>query len=253
MNIIKFLLVLILPLTIFSSCKKETPETFDKAFTGIYFETDSINYSFSVTPLDVQQYLLKVPVKIMGAPANSDRVFGAEVIADKTTATTGVQYKISGDLIIPKDSIKGFIPVLIERNSLADKDFKVYFKLVEKNSFTPVTENLKEAIIVFNNRVEPPTWKDWQGKPTWPSSYLGKWNPITYVKFIELFRALEQKAPETYKAMVSRYGPDLVNVDFGWPFDYQNTMNKYVLIPMYQYFVEQHPELGVTIPRPTGY
>lgn len=245
--------MLLLPAAIFSSCRKEKAEAFDKSFTGIYFETDSINYSFGVTPLDIEQYLLKVPVRIMGAPASSDRVFDAEVVAEKTTATQGVQYSIDGDLVIPKDSISGFIPVLIQRNSLADSNYKVYFKLIEKNGFTPVTESQKEAVIVFNNRVEPPTWKDWQGKPTWPSFYLGNWNPITYVKFIELFRALEQKAPETYKAMVTRYGPDLANVDFGWPYDYQNTMNKYVLIPLYQYFMEQHPEMGIKIPRPSGY
>ncbi|MBK7097726.1 MAG: DUF4843 domain-containing protein [Sphingobacteriales bacterium] len=61
-------------------------DTFDQRFTGIYFEADSINYSFSVTPLEVNKFLLKVPVRIMGVPTASDRVFGAEIITDKTTA-----------------------------------------------------------------------------------------------------------------------------------------------------------------------
>lgn len=242
-----------LSVVILASCKKDNPVSFDKNFTGIYFETDSINYSFSVTPIEVTNYLLKVPVEIMGAPTANDRVFTAEVIADKSTAVAGTHYSINGDMLIPKDSINGFIPVLINRNSLGNADFKIQFKLIAKNGFEPVNKPNTEIKVVFNNRVEPPTWKDWQGKPTWPDFKLGVWNPITYIKFIELFRAMEQKAPETYDAMVGRFGNDLANVDFGWPWDYDNTMTKYILIPMYQYFVEQHPELGIKIPRPTGY
>lgn len=243
-----FLLLLML-----ASCKKESLVSFDKNFTGIYFETDSINYSFSVTPIEVTNYLLKVPVEIMGAPVSEDRVFKADVIADKSTAVAGTHYTISGDMVIPKDSINGFIPVLINRNSLGTADFTVHFKLVAQNGFEPVNKPNTEIKVVFNNRVEPPTWKDWQGKPTWPDFKLGNWNPLTYIKFIELFRALEQKAPETYEAMVTQFGKDLANVDYGWPWDYDNTMTKYILIPMYQYFVEQNPSLGVTIPRPSGY
>src|SRR5690606_2970752 len=131
-------------------------------------------------------------------------------------------------------------------------DFMIRFKLVEKNAFTPVNESFKEMSVVFNNRVERPKWKDWRGNPAWPTNYLGQWDPLTYIKFIELFRALENKAPEAYSAMVSLYGKDLENVPSGWPFDYMNTMIKYVTIPLYQYFVEQHPDLGVIIPRPAG-
>lgn len=249
----KWIAILLLPITFLASCKKETDILFEQNFTGIYFVSDSINYSFSVTPLDVQDYLLNVPVQIMGSPEGVDRIFGAEVVADKTTAVAGVHYQIAGDLQIPKDSIRGSIPVIINRNSLGTSDFMIRFKLVEKNAFTPVNESFKEISVVFNNRVERPKWKDFRGNPAWPTSYLGQWNPLTYVKFIELFRALENKAPEAYTAMVSLYGKDLENVPSGWPFDYMNTMIKYVTIPLYQYFVEQHPNLGVIIPRPAGY
>ena len=249
----KWIATLLLPIAFLASCKKEKDVIFEQSFIGIYFVSDSINYSFSVTPLDVQTYLLKVPVQIMGSPAATDRIFGTEKVADKTTAVEGVHYQISGDLVIPKESILGHIPVMINRSSLGTDDFMIRFKLIEKNGFTPANESLKEISVVFNNRVERPKWKDFRGNPTWPTTYLGQWNPLTYIKFIELFRAMEHKAPETYSAMVGLYGKDLENVTFGWPYDYMNTMIKYVTIPLYQYFVEQHPELGVTIPRPTGY
>lgn len=253
MNLKKLIIALIVPIAFLSSCKKDKPVAFDKTFSGIYFTTDSINYSFSVTPLSVHQYLLQVPVEIMGVPESADRTFGAEILPDRTTATPGVQYKINGSMIVPKDSIHGFIPVLINRDSLGTNDYSIHFRLTATNGFTPVNGNFKEIIVVFNNRVEPPKWVDWQGKPTWPEFYLGVWNPLTYVKFIELFRNLQNIVPETYNAMVTLYGPDLANVTYGWPYDYQNTMNKYVLIPLYQYFMEQHPDLGVKIPRPSGY
>lgn len=156
-------------------------------------------------------------------------------------------------MVLPKDSIHGYIPLVIYRNSLGDSNYVVSFKLVAKDGFTPVNQPYNKIKIVFNNRVEPPKWKDWQGNPTWPDYILGAWNPLTYIKFIELFRAIEQEAPETYKAMVDQFGPDLENVTYGWPYDYDYTMTKYVTIPLYQYFMEQHPELGVVIPRPNGY
>jgi len=236
----------------FSSCKKGEEITFDKKFTGIYFQTDSLYYSFGVTPLDVQNYTLNVPVKIMGLPASADRTFLAEVVPGKTTAVAGQQYSITEPFVIKKDSINGHIAVKINRAQLGTDDFKILLKLTEKGGFVPVNESFKQTVVFFNNKVERPTWKDFNNKPTWPSQ-LGVWNPLTYIKFIELFRGIETKAPETYAIMIQLYGKDLANVTYGWAWDYNNTMTKYVLIPLYQYFVEQNPQLGVVIPRPSGY
>ncbi|AFD06098.1 hypothetical protein Solca_0988 [Solitalea canadensis DSM 3403] len=238
---------------LFNSCEKEEQELFDKDFVGIYFHMDSIYYSFGVTPLDIQSYDLKVPVSIMGKPQHVDRIFSAEVIADKTTAAAGEHYSLTNEFVVKKDSIYGYITMRINRVRLGTNDYKVCFKLLEKNGFVPVNEPYKTAVVHFNNRVEKPNWKDWNNKPTWPTNQLGNWNPLTYIKFIELFRAMEQKAPETYAVMVKLYGKDLEHVTYGWPWDYNQTMIKYTLIPLYQYFVEQHPELGVVIPRPSGY
>lgn len=234
-------------------CKKDKGVSYDQHFTGLYFPEDSLNYSFGVTPLSVHDHIFNIPVEMMGSPAGEDRAFIATVVEDSSTARLGNEYDINGELAVMADSIRGYIPLLIHRDALGDQDYSVVFRLEEKNGFTPVSAPYKSIKIVFNNRVERPTWKDWMGNPTWPDYYLGAWNPLTYVKFIELFRGLEQKVPETYQAMVDLYGPDLANVEYGWPYDYSNTMTKYVTIPLYQYFMEQHPELGVVIPRPSDY
>lgn len=235
-----------------SSCKKESYLMYDKNFTGIYFEQDSIYYSFGVTPFEIESYELEIPVQIMGEPVSSDRTFSISVVADKTTAKEGVHYTIPNNFTIKSDSINGYIPVRILRKDLGEADYKIYFQLKENDSFVPVNEKFKNVLIYFNNRVERPSWKDWQGNPTWPSQ-LGTWNPLTYIKFIELFREIEHKSPVTYNAMIKDFGPDLKNVEYGWAWDYDYTLTKFCLIPMYTYFVKEHPEMGIKIPKPSGY
>lgn len=240
-------LVAILLLAI--SCSEDY-ELYDRDFTGVYFQEDSIYYSFGVTPIETRSFDLEVPVTIMGEPASVDRQFSVTVLADNSTAEEGVHYNINKDMIIPADSISGNVFITLLRDDLEEDDFKIYLKLDSNDKFTPVYEEYKETLIHFNNRVEPPTWKDWRGNPTWPDSKLGAWNPLTYIKFIELFRELEHIQPETYKAMVDAFGPDLKDVDSGWPWDYDYTMTKYVVTPLYKYFMEEHPEYGITIPKP---
>ena len=250
---IKFLLPLAAGMLLLASCKKTEYAVYDQQFAGIYFQQDSVYYSFGVTPIERHSYDLKVPVRIMGTASGTERNFAVSVVPEKTTAIKGLHYTMPETFTIAADSINGYIPITILRDSLKDKDFKLYLKLAENTSFSPVNGNLKEVVIHFNNKVEPPTWKDYWGDPTWPDFKLGSWNPLTYIKFIELFRAMEEKAPETYASMIAEFGPDLENVTFGWPWDYDKSMTKYVLIPLYQYFMEQHPDLGITIPRPAGY
>lgn len=138
---------LLMAVIFFAACKKEQPATFDPNFTGIYFSTDSMNYSFSVTPIEITSHVLKVPVKIMGMPDTKDRVFSVEIGQERTTAVEGVHYRVTGDLIIPKDSVSGYVPLEILRDDLGEDDFKIHFKLVEKDGFIPV-DYPKTSIVV---------------------------------------------------------------------------------------------------------
>lgn len=246
------LLLVCVGVLVFSACDKTELTSFDREFTGIYFQQDSLYYSFGVTPLDIMEYEWQVPLRIMGEPHSQNRVFAVEIDSESTTAQAGVHFRVPERLTVQADSVNAYIPVTIIRSTLGVSDFKLSFILKENEAFVPVNEPFKSTSLYFNNRVERPSWKDFRGQPAWPSQ-LGQWNPTTYIKFIELFREIEEKSPTTYYNMVTQFGPDLANVPFGWPWDYNFTMIKYVLIPMYQYFVEQHPELGITIPRPSGY
>lgn len=237
-----------------SSCEEGNLADTNNWKTGLYFQKDSITYSFGVTPIEVTEYTLKVPLRVMGNKSSEQRAFEIKINNDKTTAEKSVHYDLDNAFTVEKDSINAYLNLKIKRSALeGNNNYRVAINLVENQNFAPVNEKYKSIVIYFNNRVDPPDWKDWQGKPTWPDFKLGKWNPLTYIKFIELFRNMEVTAPSTYKNMVAEFGKDLKNVQYGWPWDYDQSMTKYILIPLYQYFMEENPSLGVTIPRPLGY
>lgn len=253
--IIKNTTILLLALfaVLFHACKENDLVETAELTPGIYFHKDSINYSFGVTPIEVTEYTLQIPLKVMGAVSSTDRPFEIKLNNERTLAEEGVHFDFAKPHILMADSVNAYLQMVMYRDNLEDDDYVVAIDLKENENFVPVNENLKSMIIYFNNRVEPPQWEDWMGNPTWPDFKLGAWNPLTWIKFMELFNEMEVKAPSTYRNMVNEFGSDLRDVEFGWPWDYDHSITKYILIPMYQYFMEENPELGVTIPRPAGY
>ena len=237
-----------------SSCKENVfePETYK---SGLYFINDSTDYSFGITPLEVKSYELEIPVQIMGAPVSSDRQFQVVIVPENTTATEKVHFEIPTNLTIKADSVKGVLPLHILREPLGADFYKVSFRIIENDEFEPINETMSKIVVTFNNRIEQPNWLDWQNKKAWPTSKLGAWNPLVYVKFMELFTSMEEEAPNTYANMIQLYGgPLLPKFPGGWAWDYDATLTKYVLIPLYRYFAIQHPELGVkTVPKPASF
>lgn len=242
----------LLAATLCLACNKTDYPTFETKFTGIYFQEDSIRYSFGITPLATTSYILKLPVRIMGVPASQKRTFKFEIITHKTTAKANEHYRMPQECVIEADSVNGILPLEILRENLSDSvNWQITFKLVQTEDFSPVSEAGHQIIASFNNIVEPPAWKDWQGKPTWPDDKLGPWNPIVWVKFMEYFRQMEQTNPASYQAIVKACGENLENVEYGWPWDFDLTLKKYVLIPLYDFF-QNHPEYIVEMPDPNA-
>lgn len=52
---------------------------------------------------------------------------------------------------------------------------------------------------------------------------------------MEYFRAMEESHPATYKAIVTAYGPNLEKVQNGWLWEFDVSVKKYILIPMYAF------------------
>ena len=241
MNIKKTLGLVALTLVGFSACSDPDYMKYDSSYTGIYFTRDTLEYSFSVTPVEVRKHVLKVPVQIMGAPADVDRDFAFELISDSCTALDGEQYVI-GQTVVMADSIHGYIPVEILRDGLeGDYEsgytrYQLGFRLVQNEHFYPtLSEKDQVRIVKFDNAVEQPDWRDAYGNKVWPVASLGTWHPFTLIKMVEYFHAFEAVNPETYRKIANAFGENLEHIPFGDPYPYRSIFVKYIYDPLYQY------------------
>lgn len=242
------------------SCQKTDYLIFDENYSGIYFLEDSMHYSFGITPIEKRTHTHLVPLQILGKPTTADREFNV-VILDATEneeAKEGVQYLLPEKMYVLADSIRAYLPIEILRDGLAGDDTTGYTKyelrlqLVENDDFVPTLSSAEQEVVVtFDNAVERPEWYNADGEKTWIVTRFGEWHPIKLIKFVEYFHTnLKENAPSTYNKMVEAYGENLEHIPYGWPSDYSYTVIKYIMNPMYEYFLA-HPELGITdFPKP---
>lgn len=226
----------------FPSCEDTDYMTYDTSNNGIYFLSDTMQYSFSVTPIEQRTHLVKIPVRVMGGISDVARPINFEVITDTTTAEEGVQYRIGEAVVLP-DSINGFIPVEILRDGLKGSNAEGYeryrlgLRLLSNDYFIPTLNVLNQKFVLnFDNSVEQPNWLSADGEKVWIERELGKWHPLKLIKMVEYFHALEEILPETYEKMVVAYGENLEHIPFGDPNLYRTIFRKYIYYPMYEYF-----------------
>ena len=95
-------MALVLPsLMLFTACDNEDYMRFDLSHSGIYFTKDTLNYSFSVTPVGIREYTYNIPVKVMGGLSKEKRSIAFEILPDSTTAVEGVHFTIGDACICP--------------------------------------------------------------------------------------------------------------------------------------------------------
>ena len=234
--------VALLGLTALTSCEETDYMTYDTSNNGIYFLSDTLQYSFSVTPIEQRTHVVEIPVRVMGGVSDVARKVNFEVIADTTTAEEGVQYRIKEAVILP-DSINGVIPVEILRDGLKGSNSEGYvryrlgLRLLPNENFVPTLNVLNQKFVLnFDNSVEQPNWLSADGEKVWIERELGKWHPLKLIKMVEYFHALEDILPETYEKMVVTYGENLEHIPFGDPNLYRTIFRKYIYYPMYEYF-----------------
>ena len=264
--------VSLLGVLVFSSCEDNDYLKFDMSHSGIYFTNDTLKYSFSVTPLEVKSYLFKVPVKVLGGLSSDEREVAYRINPDSTNAVEGVHYTI-GEAVIYPDSIEGYIPVTILRDSLkgsyADgyERYRLCIELVKNKHFTPTLDSLSQVrILNFDNAIDIPEWFDYKNDKIWrpgnPHDNLGSWHPYTYIKLVEEFKKIKYvpNMEETYEKMVAYYGGEnLERVPYASFYPYLPIMRKYVLVPLYEYFsneanreeiLEMYPDYPFDFPNP---
>lgn len=230
------------------SCSEYDYLKYDISHSGIYFTKDSLKYSFSVTPLEIKEYEFKVPIKILGGLSDKEREVAYRINPAHTSAVEGVHYNIGKAVIFP-DSIEGYIPVTILRDSLRGnyndgyERYSLCIELVENNNFTPTLDSISQVrILQFDNAIDIPEWVDYKNDKIWrpgnPHDNLGSWHPYTYMKLVEQFHTIKDvpNMEETYEKMVALYGEYLEHVPYASFSDYMAIIRKYVLAPLYEYF-----------------
>ena len=247
------------------SCSETDYMTFDTARNGIYFTKDTLNYSFSVTPIEIKTHTYKIPFRIMGSTSSQPRTVAYTVVAEKTTAKQGVQYNI-GEAVVEPDSINGYIPVEILRNGLEGTyatgytRYTLHIELKSNDNFFPTLNAAAQSrTLTFDNAVEQPEWYSAHGDKVWDKATLGVWHPYTFIKMVEYFHAINDILPETYKKMVAAYGENLENIPYGDPYVFRSIFKKYIYQPMYEFFgdpanhdmiVTAYPDFPFDFPNP---
>ena len=160
------------------SCSETDYMTFDTARNGIYFTKDTLNYSFSVTPIEIKTHTYKIPFRIMGSTSSQPRTVAYTVVAEKTTAKQGVQYNI-GEAVVEPDSINGYIPVEILRNGLEGTyatgytRYTLHIELKSNDNFVPTLNAAAQSrTLTFDNAVEQPEWYSAHGDKVWDKASL---------------------------------------------------------------------------------
>src|SRR5699024_2258140 len=107
----KYLLVIVTAVFCLFSCKKNNLEPYHGA-DNIYFSgaklsspDDSMTVSFGLLP-DIEDSLIKIPISVMGKPAEKDRPYKVKIL-DVSTAEEGVDYSFNKeDCFVPAGQLK---------------------------------------------------------------------------------------------------------------------------------------------------
>ena len=233
---------ILLLLSSLCACFEEHYMKFDTDFTGIYFTTDSTSYSFSVTPVEVREHTVKIPVQIMGAPSDVDREIKFELVESLSEATEGVHYVLD-EAIIPSDTIAGYISVRILRDNLKGDHkngydrHRIHLRLLPNEHFTPTLDSINQIhLLKFDNAIEQPEWLNSAGEKVWLKGSLGVWHPYKLIMLVQFFHELGEKQPLTYKKIAKDFGENLENIPEGNPMKYETIFKRHIYKPMYEHF-----------------
>jgi hypothetical protein len=213
-----------------------------------------------------------MPIQILGRTSSEEREVAYSVNEDSTNAVEGIHY-VLGKAIIAPDSITGYIPITILRDSLKGSyyegytTYRLYIELEENDNFIPTLDTLSQGrLLLFDNAIDEPEWVDYKGDKIWragnPHPDLGSWHPYTFIKLVEQFHTIKdvENMYETYQKMVVYYGGEnLEKVPFAAFNPYTHIMRKYVFAPLYEYFsnkankgeiLKKYPDYPFDFPNP---
>lgn len=213
-----------------SACDNNNDGYYDN-IARIYFNADSLNFSFGDKVSEYTRHTFYYPVKMLGMKATREMKY--KVTADEalSTAQKDVHYvALQTEYALLVDSVNAYIPIELIRDQMPETDtsFRLVLKLVGNPDFeTGITESLT-AILTMNNFLEEPDW--WKSMLS-PSNY-GPYQPGKYQRLIAYYGSPEKVAEAPYldlmyafKTQVYDYGQAHPEAGFifkdniWWPFE----------------------------------
>jgi hypothetical protein len=138
------------------------------------------NFSFATIDSTIMTDTQYIAVKIQGLASGNDRLFGAKVMADSSTAVEGVDYKLLPGTI-KANQFTGLLPVILYRTPLL-KTTTVHIRLLIADTAdfkAGITEYNKFTLNWNDALIKPDNWDSRPGL----SSYFGTYSLVKY-KFI---------------------------------------------------------------------
>lgn len=144
-----------------NSCNQNDYLQYDEnqAYVGFAYPSygnDSIVYSFALHP-NVEEDIVKVPIKLFGYAASQDREVGVEVIESESTAKDGVDFVIEQKRM-EANAYKDSLIVKIKKSAEVEtKDLVVKLRLCGNDLFAAAPIDTESFRIILTSQLTEPT------------------------------------------------------------------------------------------------
>ena len=219
-----YTLLLMFTTCLLAGCDENGESGYYEDIDRVYFLEDSIVCRLGEMLMDVEIYTVKVPVKVLGAPFDENRVFRVNVNKELTTAPEDIYTSLSTEFVVDKDSVNAYIPIELLRNKIdpmVDTVYRIVLDLEENDKFGLGVQEKLQSKVVFSNYLQEPDW--WYALEF---MYWGDYRPEKYQKMMEYW---------------------------GGPISFEEYTSRMVQVilcgkKMYDYF-KLHPEFGMEFPE----
>ena len=201
-----FFYILLLPLLVaLGSCnsivydEEYSKDGFYHAQNAVYFHypeaQDTVRfYSFGTLPIETQEYVMNIPVRIAGVPQKHAQKFKL-VVDTASTMKAGVHYKdLNLEPVVPVDSVDAVVPVTLLRNALSpDKDtLKLILRLEATSDFALKYPKSNKVEIQVTNVITAPYYWEY---------YIDKFGLFERRKYLMMLAYYHSNESELMEAM----------------------------------------------------
>lgn len=174
------------------ACSTDDIKTFDNN-NYLSFKQAAVSYTFAFDSDDTHSVEFDIPVEYAGRYSGSDAVFSFTPVADKSTATEGVEYELlpAGSQVIKAGTNSGAAHIrLLRTAAMKDSTFTLTLAIVANDAFKPgVTDTVRISI---TDRMIKPDW--WTSNPTY-NRYLGDYTSAKLLLWFEFMGVTDGTDP----------------------------------------------------------